>query len=469
MKKQTIAMALVAAITSGAALAEAEPQFIDGIINETIVNGTGFEIARESGIPGFDKYFDGNATPEQRAQGALEFAEAAEQNPELYDIANAITTKVGSDENGWGAGDHIAADLKGALSNTPSNDHQRAMGDVIRKHTTKEERDQAREALKDAPNQGDRTAAEGAEGNVDIIDADIKARDEQADRNTEGVDRNRSDIDKNAGNIDRNREIIEKNERDNLNQQREIDKNKEDIANNGKRIDDNKREADVDRARIDGKVDENRGDIDKNKTDISNNGDRIKSIEDEGKQAGEDLDRAHADQERDNQKAADEIGSNRNKIEDIQRTADKWDQQAQKDWQSAGRTIDSKFNSQQGQIDGNSNSIAQNREAIGQNSKRIDNLENAFKQQGEEMRERYDGVKASMHAITNARPVAYDVGEFAVGAGLGASGSKKAIAIGGAYRFNDQWSGSFTVNHETEGRHTKADTSAGVGAQFSFK
>ncbi|MGV2987774.1 hypothetical protein ACE1OE_09015 [Vibrio sp. E150_011] len=40
------------------------------------------------------------------------------------------------------------------------------------------------------------------------------------------------------------------------------------------------------------------------------------------------------------------------------------------------------------------------------------------------MKERYDGVKATMHAVTNARPVAYDVSEFAVGAGIGAAGSK---------------------------------------------
>lgn len=119
-------------------------------------------------------------------------------------------------------------------------------------------------------------------------------------------------------------------------------------------------------------------------------------------------------------------------------------------------------------ITNNQNAIAGNATQIGDNTARIDGLENALKQQGEEMRERYDGVKASMHAITNARPVAYDVGSFAVGAGLGAAGSKQAVAVGGAYRFNESWSGSFTVAHETEGTHTKADTSAGVGAQFQF-
>ncbi len=85
------------------------------------------------------------------------------------------------------------------------------------------------------------------------------------------------------------------------------------------------------------------------------------------------------------------------------------------------------------------------------------------------MRERYDGVKATMHAVTNARPVAYGVGEFAVGAGIGAAGSKQALAIGGAYRFNESWSSSFTTAYESEGKQTKADLSAGVGLHYSFK
>ncbi|GAL28560.1 hypothetical protein JCM19239_3237 [Vibrio variabilis] len=78
-----------------------------------------------------------------------------------------------------------------------------------------------------------------------------------------------------------------------------------------------------------------------------------------------------------------------------------------------------------GSIDRINSDIRSNSTTIADNSSRIDSLEHAFKQQGEQMREQYDGVKASMHAITNARPIAYDVGAFAVGAGLGASGSKK--------------------------------------------
>ncbi|MGV2986618.1 YadA C-terminal domain-containing protein [Vibrio sp. E150_011] len=138
----------------------------------------------------------------------------------------------------------------------------------------------------------------------------------------------------------------------------------------------------------------------------------------------------------------------------------------------AGKNLESDVKSEFGKtyskIDNNAHNISQNSAKIDQNSERIDGLEQSIKAQGEEMRERYDGVKATMHAVTNARPVAYDVGSFAVGAGIGAAGSKQAVALGGAYRFDENWSGSFTVSHETAGKQTKADTSAGVGAQYNF-
>ncbi|MFA0441007.1 YadA-like family protein [Vibrio sp. 10N.286.49.B1] len=41
--------------------------------------------------------------------------------------------------------------------------------------------------------------------------------------------------------------------------------------------------------------------------------------------------------------------------------------------------------------------------------------------------------------------------------------------MGGAYRFNESWSASFTTAYETAGKQTKADFSAGVGAHYSFK
>ncbi|MGF1750095.1 YadA C-terminal domain-containing protein [Vibrio cionasavignyae] len=148
-------------------------------------------------------------------------------------------------------------------------------------------------------------------------------------------------------------------------------------------------------------------------------------------------------------------------IKEVERQRE-WNKQAESAGKELANSVDKKFGQAERSISDNATAIADNKAAI-------DNLGEAMQKQGQEMRERYDGVKASMHAITNAKPVAYDVGEFAVGAGLGAAGSKQAVAIGGAYRFNEQWAGSFTVNHETAGRHTKADTSAGIGAQFSFK
>ncbi|MGF1777617.1 YadA C-terminal domain-containing protein [Vibrio nomapromontoriensis] len=182
---------------------------------------------------------------------------------------------------------------------------------------------------------------------------------------------------------------------------------------------------------------ENRDNINKNRDDIN--------------KAGTELEKAEQDQQRDNQAARDAVDQQR-----------EWNKQAESAGKELANSVDKKFGQAERSISDNATAIADNKAAI-------DNLGEAMQKQGQEMRERYDGVKASMHAITNAKPVAYDVGEFAVGAGLGAAGSKQAVAIGGAYRFNEQWAGSFTVNHETAGRHTKADTSAGIGAQFSFK
>lgn len=52
--------------------------------------------------------------------------------------------------------------------------------------------------------------------------------------------------------------------------------------------------------------------------------------------------------------------------------------------------------------------------------------------------------------------------------GVGAAGSKKALAFGGAYQINDAWSVSTTVNYETKGKYSKHQLSAGVGAQVRF-
>ncbi|HHP0461620.1 TPA: YadA-like family protein [Vibrio harveyi] len=85
-------------------------------------------------------------------------------------------------------------------------------------------------------------------------------------------------------------------------------------------------------------------------------------------------------------------------------------------------------------------------------------------QQAEQM----DGIRASLHAVTNARPYATS-GELAIGAGVGFSGSKEAVAIGGAYGLSDQVSLSGTFHYESSGKYSSSDVAGGVGVQISFK
>ncbi|MEX0334765.1 YadA C-terminal domain-containing protein [Vibrio tubiashii] len=102
---------------------------------------------------------------------------------------------------------------------------------------------------------------------------------------------------------------------------------------------------------------------------------------------------------------------------------------------------------------------------------RISGLEKSMQEMGNKMlvlEDRMDGVVASSHAITNARPVLNSAGQFGMGVGVGAAGSKQAIAIGSAYQFNENWSGSLSVNYETKGKVSKDQVSAGVGAQYIF-
>ncbi|MGR5094361.1 YadA-like family protein [Vibrio maritimus] len=108
---------------------------------------------------------------------------------------------------------------------------------------------------------------------------------------------------------------------------------------------------------------------------------------------------------------------------------------------------------------------------INKNTARIDNLESEMKAMGDNMlvlEDRMDGVVASSHAINNARPVLATAGQFGVGVGMGAAGSKKALALGGAYQFNESWSGSMTVNYETSGKKSKSQVSAGAGVQYRW-
>ncbi|WP_087026226.1 YadA-like family protein [Thaumasiovibrio subtropicus] len=107
----------------------------------------------------------------------------------------------------------------------------------------------------------------------------------------------------------------------------------------------------------------------------------------------------------------------------------------------------------------------------GDNQVRIDSLEASFQEMAREMRdhaEQLDGVRAGMHAVTNARPFVAE-GEFGVGVGVGFSGSKEALALGGAYGINENLSVSGTFHYETSGKYSSSDVAGGVGLQYTFK
>ncbi|WP_454440609.1 YadA C-terminal domain-containing protein [Vibrio bathopelagicus] len=109
---------------------------------------------------------------------------------------------------------------------------------------------------------------------------------------------------------------------------------------------------------------------------------------------------------------------------------------------------------------------------ISSNTNRIDNLEAEMRNMGDKMLElddRMDGVVASSHAIMNARPSLNSVGDFGVGVGMGFAGSKEAIALGGAYAFNENWSASASLNYETSGKFSDSQVSGGAGVQYTFK
>lgn len=108
-------------------------------------------------------------------------------------------------------------------------------------------------------------------------------------------------------------------------------------------------------------------------------------------------------------------------------------------------------------------------------SARIDTLEKNFTAFAEDTQRRFaevdeqmDGIRAGLHAVTNARPFVTS-GEFALGAGVGFAGSKEAVAIGGAYGINSQLSVSGTFHYENSGKYSSSDVAGGVGVQYSFK
>lgn len=84
------------------------------------------------------------------------------------------------------------------------------------------------------------------------------------------------------------------------------------------------------------------------------------------------------------------------------------------------------------------------------------------------MEDRIDQVGASLHAVTNARPMV-SAGQTAFGVGMSFSGSVEAIAVGVGHAFGDSgWSASGTINHATGTGNVGSDTSAGFGVQFAF-
>lgn len=108
-------------------------------------------------------------------------------------------------------------------------------------------------------------------------------------------------------------------------------------------------------------------------------------------------------------------------------------------------------------------------------SARIDTLEKNFTAFAEDTQRRFaevdeqmDGIRAGLHAVTNARPFVTS-GEFAMGAAVGFAGSKEAVAIGGAYGINSQLSVSGTFHYENSGKYSSSDVAGGVGVQYSFK
>ncbi|MDF2155593.1 YadA-like family protein [Vibrio sp. CAU 1672] len=97
----------------------------------------------------------------------------------------------------------------------------------------------------------------------------------------------------------------------------------------------------------------------------------------------------------------------------------------------------------------------------------LENLAVEYDYRLNQQAEQMDGIRASLHAVTNARPYAAN-GEFALGAGVGFSGSKEALAVGGAYGINDQISVSGTFHYESSGKYSSSDVAGGVGVQIKF-
>nr|WP_283164374.1 YadA-like family protein [Shewanella corallii] len=70
-----------------------------------------------------------------------------------------------------------------------------------------------------------------------------------------------------------------------------------------------------------------------------------------------------------------------------------------------------------------------------------------------------------MHAVANARPALSQVGQTAIGAGVGFAGDSQAVAIGVAHSVSKNFSVSATFNVTTGGT---SDVSGGAGMQYTF-
>lgn len=93
------------------------------------------------------------------------------------------------------------------------------------------------------------------------------------------------------------------------------------------------------------------------------------------------------------------------------------------------------------------------------------NFANETLRKFDEMDARIDGTNASLHAVTNARPMVSN-GQTAFGVGTGFAGDASAVAVGVAHSFEDSgWSASATIN-ATTGSHSEFN--GGAGLQYAF-
>lgn len=105
---------------------------------------------------------------------------------------------------------------------------------------------------------------------------------------------------------------------------------------------------------------------------------------------------------------------------------------------------------------------------IHNNTMGIASLNKQFNQMKQEFNDKLDQTNAALHATVNARPIANN-GDWAMGVGMGFSGSTEALAFGIAHNFKDTgFSVSGTFNFASGTSNVNSDTSGGVGFQLAF-